>query len=164
MRILPQKSFTLKTELTPREVHDVLMSKTEPKKKTDFFFGSSTDKPFRGEVRLFDFEIFTVLQYRNSFNPVVTGTVNPSGGGSEININISLSKSVKIFLLSFFLFAVELIPLVVVTAIMTGEVSVLFAPLPICALVSIVAGLITYLGFRSGAKRAEEEIRSVFNC
>ena len=162
MNILPKKSFTIKTEMTPREVHSLLLSKTEPKKKSDFFFGCSTDKPFCGEVGLFDFKISAVLQYRNSFNPIIIGRVNPSGSGSEISIDMRLSKGVKVFLLIFCIFAAVIESFVTAIAIATGQIGVILAPLPSCIFILLAAFLMTFVGFRISAKRAEQELRTLF--
>lgn len=162
MHILPKKSFILKTGMTTSEVRTLLLSKTEPKKKLDFFFGCSTDKPFCGEVGLFDFKISAVLQYRNSFNPIVIGKVNPSGSGSEISIDMRVSKSVKIILLIFCIFAAVIDSFAAAIAIATGQISLLLASLPSCIFILLAAFLITCFGFRIGAKRAEEELRTLF--
>lgn len=162
MRILPQKSFTLKTELTTREVHDVLMSKTEPKKKTDFFFGSSTDKPFCGEVGLSDFKIMrSVQQYKGvSTSPVVIGTVNSVGNGSAICVVMRMQKCIWSYIFAELLF-LAVIGLALVKSEFSTAMVYCFL---VIALMLFMFILSIFIGFRSGAKRAEEEIRSVFNC
>lgn len=55
--------------------------------------------PFVGKVEGSDFRCYRNIYYRNSFLPRVTGHVDPSPGGTTIDVRMSLHPSVAVAML-----------------------------------------------------------------
>lgn len=54
-------------------------------------------KPFVGEVSDQSFRIIRRLEYRNSFFPIVEGTISALGSGSEVNIRLSPVRFIRLW-------------------------------------------------------------------
>lgn len=160
MHIMPYKSFQIKTDLQPGQVHSMLLSKSDANGRG--FLGFKTDKTFCGNVSLTDFELMLVIQYKNSANPVITGEIKPTGSGSEINVTMRLSKIVRVFLVCFCICAIIIALTGTIISVLSGQTEPLFLLLPICLVLILGACLISCFGFYHGAKEAEEEFRSMF--
>jgi len=55
-------------------------------------------RPFEGEVREDGFTISRVINYRNSFLPVIEGKVVAKGDGSELHVELRPARAVRLFL------------------------------------------------------------------
>lgn len=94
MHILPYIEYQITSSKSPEEIADILQSVTD----SDNTFLCHSSKEFLGAVRPNGFKIVSNINYRNSFLPVIKGTVHQNGTSSIINIKMQLSLMIRIFL------------------------------------------------------------------
>ncbi|MGF2411916.1 hypothetical protein [Ferruginibacter sp.] len=97
-QFLPLENYTLTTKLSAEEVRDRIANKTGPKKNFRFSLeANSYTKPYEGVLTNSSFTICRVIDYRNSFLPVITGNISSYAGKTEVKISMQLQKFVLIF-------------------------------------------------------------------
>jgi hypothetical protein len=99
MNILPYYSFEIKSSLSVEESFAVLNSEVEPNK---WFRFSSNHKLFEGTVSREGFKIKRIINYRNSFLPVIYGTFTPGLNGTIVNIKMKMYSGVYVFMCFWF--------------------------------------------------------------
>lgn len=98
MNLLPYHHLTINTPLTPAQVHQKLNEVIEPKKLLRSRF-SKDHKAYQGTLKDNKFEVSRIINYRNSFLPLISGKIEPDLGGSVINITMKPHIFVIIFML-----------------------------------------------------------------
>jgi hypothetical protein len=102
---LPVEDYTLTTKLSVDEVQSRIQYNTNPKVDMGFFASkTNSSKPYEGLVTGSSFKINRIINYRNSFLPVITGTISNYAGRTEVKINMRLTSFAKIFVLVFLVF------------------------------------------------------------
>jgi len=105
---MPLKLAAFDSPYDPDEVHRRLVATVSPGVN---FWGtpkastgaSGTPPEFLGNVCDRDFKIRRIIGYRNSFLPVIRGTVAPRpGGGSHVRLVMALHFGVAVFMLGWF--------------------------------------------------------------
>jgi hypothetical protein len=98
MAFIPFQKLTVTSPLSPEEVLSRLAGALEPMMKTGrrWIFDPNA-KPYEGEILGREFRIRRVIGYRNSFLPVITGTVEPAEQGSVISIKLRLRRVTAVF-------------------------------------------------------------------
>jgi hypothetical protein len=104
---LPFDNFKLLTNLSVTEVQQRIESKIEPKKNFSFSFSANRTKPYEGKLIDRSFEISRIINYRNSFLPVIKGHISTYLGKTEVAIKMRPVVFVLIFM-SFWLGTVGL--------------------------------------------------------
>lgn len=99
---LPFDNFKLLTKLSATEVQQRIESITEPKKGFSFSFSGNRNKPYEGNLLDRSFEISRIINYRNSFLPVIKGHISTCLGKTEVSIKMRPVFFVLIFM-SFWL-------------------------------------------------------------
>jgi len=99
MKIYPKDTFEIDTTMSAAEIYVVLDAVVEPPKW--FRWRSADNKMFQGEFSTDGFKIMRIIRYRNSFLPVIEGTVTPTLSGSRIAVTLRLHRFVGIFMLSW---------------------------------------------------------------
>lgn len=82
---LPWRRFEIDTHLTPTECTSAIEAIVEPRK----WFRMSWARPardFEGEVSGLEFSIQRIIRYRNSFLPVISGTILQGLGTTRVRI------------------------------------------------------------------------------
>lgn len=103
MKFLPFENYVLMIKLSADEVYKRLFDNIEAKKGLRFFsFNHRSTKPYEGEISGNMFIINRIIDYRNSFRPVITGQISTFAGQTQINVKMGLSIPVLIFI-SFWL-------------------------------------------------------------
>ena len=102
-KYLPFESYVLTTQLSPQEVYKRLSDNIEPRKMYRFFtFDKQPTKPYEGEIAVHSFRISRVINYRNSFLPIINGEILSFFGQTQIQIKMKPAIFVLIFM-SFWL-------------------------------------------------------------
>jgi hypothetical protein len=71
--------------------------------KSAFRLGArANEKPFVGRIEGSSFRLLRRIYHRNSFRPQIRGSVIDAPGGSEVDLTMSISPAVAIFLLVWF--------------------------------------------------------------
>lgn len=91
--------FTIDSSLKPADVYKKLSESVMPHKFRFSFFFPKYEKPFSGTFSEKKFELIKNIRYRNSFNPVIYGSVSPYGSGSRIDVRLELHRIVKVIIL-----------------------------------------------------------------
>ena len=156
MKLLPFDTFEFQTSLTLEETITVLKAEVEPKKWFRWF--TSKHAFFEGEVSREGFKIMRIINYRNSFLPIIRGTFKQSQNGINVIIRMSLHPFVLAFMCFWFggvifgLFTVE-----------DGAIrnnSLVAVPL----LIMLILGwVMVYGGFWFEARKAKPKLLSIFN-
>jgi hypothetical protein len=95
MRLMPHRTFTIETRLTPVEVHARLSGAVEP---APTFGLRSQGKPFIGTVNGTSFDVLRNVRGRNSFRPRVRGIITSAGRGSKLTGSMRVHEIVMVFI------------------------------------------------------------------
>jgi hypothetical protein len=98
-RLWPATSFEIHTPFAPEKVFGILQANTEARR---FFRGWGDHLYFEGECSIEGFKISRIIQYRNSFLPVITGRITPEGAGSLVKIKMRLPVFASVFMTFWF--------------------------------------------------------------
>ena len=99
-KFLPFEELVYHSELNKEELLARLDNEIEAEKS--FGFGAksfSYSKPYIGKIAYDRFEIKRAINYRNSFLPVIKGTIKNDLNGSKINVKMNLIDFVKVFMI-----------------------------------------------------------------
>jgi hypothetical protein len=158
--ILPFENYTLTTKLPVQEVVKRLSENVETKKKTFFSFTArNTTKPYEGRILSDIFTINRVINYRNSFLPVITGHITSFPGQTQINIKMRLATFVLIFI-SFWLGVVALVYIGTLIAAVVQLQGILrhgFSPMVLIPFAMLLFGsLLTIFAFKGESKNSKD--------
>lgn len=95
--MFPYEKFTINTSLHPEIVRQKLLAVVEPRKAIRWKI-NNYEKPYEGEVGDHSFEINRIINYRNSFLPIIKGKIYPEGMGSKIDIKMAMHPFVVVFM------------------------------------------------------------------
>ncbi len=107
MWFLPYEKFTIKTQLTPKEIHQQLTKVVGPKPPLELpgfdLLYAIDDKPYQGKVKDHSFRISrtTPFYYRNTFLPLIKGKVQADVSGYAVNVTMYPDVVGAIFLILF---------------------------------------------------------------
>ncbi len=95
--ILPHDHVVYETNLTPQEVFERLDLIID-NQNDSFYFPSRSSKRFSGKWKSkTQFRIFRNIKYKNSFLPLLHGTIEPTPNGSRVAIKFRLAVFIKTF-------------------------------------------------------------------
>ena len=95
---LPFDDLKLLTKLSATEVQHRIESITEPQKVFSFLYFRNSTKPYEGKFTDHSFEISRIINYRNSFLPVIKGQVSTHLGKTQVAIKMRPNVFVLIFM------------------------------------------------------------------
>ena len=99
MKFLPAENIIYKTRLKPKEIIKRLADSIEPAKTFRFrLFGSNSAKAYEGQINGQAFEIKRIINYRNSFLPRITGSIEQEYDGTTVKVKMRLHVLVLGFL------------------------------------------------------------------
>lgn len=98
-KCLPIENYTLQTSLTAQEVFQRLYDKIEEKRNSGFNWRSKiSNKPYEGKVSTTSFTMNRIIDYRNSFLPVIRGKIISLAGQTRVEINMRPAAGPLIFM------------------------------------------------------------------
>lgn len=154
MRYNPRFSTVITTPLTPELVSLTLREHTAARYPGLFFPSGSGD--FFGQVGTDKFRIIPVISYRNSFVPIIHGTVTPSDRGSTVSLDMQLHFFVKSFSFVWLMFCSFFLLLELISQ--TKDFIAWFVPLYMFAF----ERLLTHFAFSYGVKKPTSVCASFF--
>ncbi len=86
IHILPYLEHTIITTKSPQEIHDIMQSVTS--EKGEWF--SKPSGEFMGKIGPYDFKIMRIINYRNSFLPVIKGAIKKGEGAYMVALKMQL--------------------------------------------------------------------------
>ena len=164
-KYLPLEDHILTTKLSVAEVSKRLVENIDSTKTGIFFsFNNRTGKPFRGTVKEGSFKLTRIINYRNSFLPVITGGIYKQFGETQIKIKMRLHGLVAAFITVWLGIAIIICLAIIFTAIsnkskllQNGFSATLLIPFAML----IFGWLIIYLAFKFESKKAIELFKKI---
>jgi hypothetical protein len=101
MWLIPYRTFSIETHLTPSEALTRLEAAVEPVRR---FRWSRPERAFEGVLDGYLFDLRRVIRYRNSYLPCIRGTIQESGTGARVTGTMrphGLALAFMIFWLGF---------------------------------------------------------------
>ena len=144
--------FIIETKKSKDEILQIIRGNTYI--KTSVFDFPKGDKYFEGSVSENSFKICRCIHYRNSFLPLIIGTIEAHEYGSTINIRMRTAISVIVFLVIW------------LTSVLAGCLIVPFAGFPMPAAlipyIMLVFGiLLVIIPNKIEAKKAREKLEEL---
>ncbi|MDF3028410.1 MAG: hypothetical protein K0S23_2717 [Fluviicola sp.] len=107
---LPVENYIIHTKLSEEEIIQRLTELTKntgSKSNASLFglgtlFGQKSGGPYEGKIQSKEFKISRIISYRNSFLPVIKGSISSFLNQREITISMGLNLVVKIFTIVWF--------------------------------------------------------------
>jgi hypothetical protein len=165
-KYLPFENYVLTSKLPAEEVKRRLADNIEPKKSFMLsVFNRDTNKPYEGQISGDTFTINRIINYRNSFLPVITGHISTSPGKTQINVKMRLVTFVSIFI-SLWLGIVGIVCLGTILAGLFQFKQVLqngFSPIILIPFGMFLFGcLLTTLAFKAESKKSKDFLKRIF--
>lgn len=152
MKLLPHDAFTVVTADPPPIVLRRLTAIIEPVQLLRF---SKNHALYQGSISAEGFQISRIIDYRNSFLPVISGRFERQLHGTAVHIQMSLHPFVMAFLPFWYLFWYGAIIPVTLTGAMPNRIIAVFFGMPVLALVFF------YVAFWSEAKSNRRELTQI---
>jgi hypothetical protein len=140
--LVPYKTLNIATTLTPAEVRSAMRETVH--KHSGWFQRAA---PFEGTISDPDFRFRPSITYRNSFRPVVTGTILPERFGARLHVRMRMTLPVMVFM-AFWLCSV-------VAGLVTFGVGFRLEEATAAAAMLGLGLLITNFGFHFEARKVE---------
>lgn len=168
-RFLPYEKYTIHTRLSEEEVVKRLQSIIEYRNPftLNIFKTASAYRSYEGKISEKTFKMSRIISYRNSFLPVIKGTVSTYLDKTEVAVSMQLVLFVKIFII-FWLTATGIVALGVSIVILTALFQLNFNKLSFALLIPIgmffFGYLLTLLAFKGEAKKSREELDTLLEA
>lgn len=153
--MLPQKRFSIQSALSPDQARSRLLEAIGPARKTVL---SRDSRPFTGSMTGGSFRITRTSRGRNSFRPLIRGSIEPSDRGSRIQGTMRLHEVVLGFMAFLVLVPLWFFLTLLPTSITTGRWDATMLALP-GAMVFLMAMM--GFGFVSEAQRALRDLAAI---
>ena len=168
MKYLPFENFVLTTSLSVDEVRNRLSNNIEPRKGS-FISASKTNtsKPYTGSILNNTFKIYRIINYKNSFLPVITGEITQAWGKTEITIKMKPVLFVLIFM-AFWLGTVGIVCIVILVAAILDFKDIIhngFSPPVLIPFGMFIFGyLLVTLGFKYESSTSKKFLKTLLDA
>ncbi len=155
--------YTLETNLDQLEVLELLKKNIDQDNNTfQIGFGISSPKRFIGKIKNNSFKANRVLNYRNSFSPIVFGEIHRKNRNStEIKLNLRIHLLVKVFSIIWFTGFTLGSSLFIFSAISSRQ---LFPPAYLIVLAPIALFLVFNYFFKKEVKLSKEILMQILEA
>ncbi|MFN0082087.1 MAG: hypothetical protein ACKVOM_06175 [Ferruginibacter sp.] len=165
-KYLPFENYIITSKLSVEEVAKRLAESIEPKKNLRLFvFNRGSNKPYKGQILGDTFTISRIINYKNSFLPVIRGHISTFLGNTQINVKMRPVTFVLI-LISLWLGIVGLVCLGIILVGLIQFKQVLqngFSPMILIPFGMFLFGcLLTTLPFKAESKKSKEFLDRLF--
>ncbi|AEA43282.1 hypothetical protein Fluta_1287 [Fluviicola taffensis DSM 16823] len=160
-RFLPFEKYRVVTTLSEEEIIERLKIITRTISKIQFSTRKAailrSNYDYNGEISGKNFEIWRNINYRNSFIPIITGTVGSKLDKTEIHVSMKLSLLAKIVLI-----------IVLSIACVIFLIGFTFYPfgfkvfIPVFAI--ILSYLVIFLAFKLEARISKKDLNTIFKA
>jgi len=150
MKYLPFEKYIFETSLSPEEVFKRISENIEPERTFRFqMLGNNYNKPYEGKIEGRNFRLKRLISYRNSFLPVLIGTVEPTLNTTYIKFRMRLIH----FVLGFMILWMTIIFIVTISMLLMGLSNGFKPPMLIPAVMLAFGYLLTTLAFKYESKK-----------
>ncbi|WP_295652305.1 hypothetical protein [uncultured Mucilaginibacter sp.] len=107
MKFFPQENIYIISSLKPDEIQSRLEKRISapPSIKISLWSNTISEADFEGYVLNGIFKLKPIITYRNSFIPVIEGSISPYLDGSRIHVKMGLIDAIKVFMSVWLSFA-----------------------------------------------------------
>ncbi|HKX86227.1 MAG TPA: hypothetical protein VJL37_06125 [Flavobacterium sp.] len=164
--LIPQENLVYNSNLQPAELTEELRKHIHNVKRSNInWYYDHTGVSYNGTVTENQFKISRVINYRNSFLPVITGKIEGTTSGSRVHVEMQLTKVVKYFSIFwltgvFFAFIAMLIGIFPESS--NNQIPPFVPFMPIGMLV-IVTGAMNW-GFKYESKKSKKDLEDILNA
>lgn len=163
MRILPYEDYQLITRLPDKEVVKLISQQIEPTPASQSSPSKrgNNRKPYEGEISGNIFKIIRIIRYRNSFVPMIFGTIEKQGEGTRIRVQMRILPLATLFiaLLS------GVILIMGISFLVIGLHDQSFLPALVVPLMMLAFGyFIVYWGFKSESAKSKKFLHTLFRA
>ena len=161
MNFLPIENITFKTSLRQEEVVSRLRENTEPEKTLRFgFFNKKETKRYEGIISEKYFSIKRIIEYGNSFLPIIKGTIQKDIQGTRVKVKMRLKTFVSVFIGIWCVGVGIGFISILISSINKNEFeSVIFLPLGMFVFVY----LLTLGGFKAESTKSIKDLEKILN-
>jgi len=167
-KYLPFENYSLTTNLSTTEIYKRLSDNIEPRKAFRFsLFNQNSTKPYEGEIYGNTFSMSRIINYRNSFLPIIKGDISMFAGQTQINIKMRPVTFVLIFI-SFWLGTVGLL---CVSMLLVGLLQIKqllktgFSPMVLIPFGMFIFGyLLTTLAFKAESSKSKKFLTTLLDA
>ncbi|HYV95199.1 MAG TPA: hypothetical protein VE978_25720 [Chitinophagales bacterium] len=168
MKVLPFENYKLISPLSEDEVIKRLAQIIEPKETFNhFFWTKNSSKPYEGKLKDGYFKIRRIIDYRNSFLPMIMGHVSQTQAYTEIRIRMRPAKAVIIFMI-FWMGVVLSVCIVVLLALIAQYRQVLKEGFSFGALIPfimVVFGCLLFtIPFKYESKKSKQYFKTLLEA
>ena len=154
--MLPRRRFTIQSALPPEQARSRLMGAIGPARTS--VLQQRDSRPFTGSMTGAAFSITRASQGRNSFRPLIRGSVEPAPGGTRVEGTMRLHQVVVLFMGFLILAPGWLLLNILPNSITTGrwDMTILAIPGAMVFLVSMMG-----IGFAWESRRALKDLAAI---
>jgi hypothetical protein len=166
IQLIPQENLVYSSNLQPAELTNRIRAHIHNVKRSNInCFYDHTGVSYHGRVTENQFEISRIINYRNSFLPLITGKIESTASGSRIHIEMQLTKVVKYFSIFwltgvFFAFIAMLIGIFPESS--NSKIPP-FAPLMPLGMLLIATGAMHW-GFKYESKKSKKDLENLLSA
>jgi hypothetical protein len=155
---LPTENLVYSSILNAQQIQERLSTYVEPRLEGFIDWKKKREKQYEGIVDRDTFEITRIINYRNSFLPLISGKVKTTESQTVILVTMTLHSFVKIFLAIWWSMAILFIIIYITKSIQEK----LFDPmtlLPVAMLIFIYS--LTTRAFKMESKKAKDDLEEM---
>lgn len=162
MKFLPVENIIFKTKLSGEEVIRRISDNTAKNQNFTFsFFGSKPAKYFEGQINEQAFKIKRIINYRNSFLPVISGKINGEPDITTIKVKMRLHALVIGFMCIWFGGVIAGCFAVLAHTLGEGEMS----PGLLIPFAMLLFGyILTIAAFKFESSKAKKHLQTIFEA
>jgi hypothetical protein len=101
--MLPMNAFNVETYHSPSTIVDRLSNTTD---QTSWMLPLSSKRLFWGRIGARHFKLVPIISYRNSFLPVIQGSLSTDGSGTHVRVMMRLHWGTTIFVIIWAMIAI----------------------------------------------------------
>ena len=161
MKYLPFESITYETNLDSKEILKRINEEIEPIKKFRMsgVFSNYKHKPYEGYINNYSFRMSRIMEYQNSFTPIIKGVIKNNLKGTKINITMELHPFILILMCS--------LPFIIGIIFVISDYVGIF-PFGLNALMSLLTTFLVYLimiiAFKFESRKSKEYLFNLFEA
>ncbi|MGG9962335.1 hypothetical protein [Ferruginibacter sp. SUN106] len=165
-KYLPVENYTLATKLSVQEVRNRIEDNIGAKEQYSLFsFKNNITKPYVGQLKGNTFTINRVINYRNSFLPIIKGEISEFTGQPRIHIKMRPATMVLVFI-SAWLGIAGITCLIMLFTVVVQSREIMqhgISPVMLGPFAMFCFGyLLTYFAFKLESKKSKEFLQNLF--
>lgn len=165
IKYIPSENIIYKTDLDSKEVLKRICKIMEPINdyRNPDLYESDTKKLYKGDIEGNSFKISRIIDYRNSFLPVIEGTVEDAVKGSVVKVTMRLGKFVKIFMIMWYGGLGVGLPIGVFLLFKNNFDSISFSNL-VPLILALFGSSLVFMGFKSESSISKKYLAELFEA